>query len=320
MAVSPLNDLPPAVREVLDGDQAVALAYATPAKGVVIAPVTNFGMWDADRGTISVNTSVGTWKKLDRIRRDPNVALAFHTREHGASRRPVYVLAQGRAELSPPIPDYPSTVGEHWERYERWQELNPLWKRWLRVFALRVEIAVRVERLLVWPDLHCRGKLHVLGAAQSLAPPPQQLPAKGTGPRVPPDRAAKRAKRLPHLVLGWTGADGFPMVIPAATAGAEPRGVLLDVPPDLVPAGGRRAGLTAHWFAPRVVGQHQRLHTGWLEHGEDGRVVYAPHTLAAYRFPASDPLFRLVAGGATRWGVRQARKAGVLPPDRGRRV
>ena len=86
------------------------LAYVTPASGVVLTPVTNFGVRDREAGTVTVNTSVGAWKKLDRIRRNPHVALAFHTRAHARHDRPEYVLVQGRASLSEPIPDYPASV------------------------------------------------------------------------------------------------------------------------------------------------------------------------------------------------------------------
>ena len=88
---------PGTVDSVLGGDQVLALAYCTPASGVVIAPVTNFGLRDPATGTVIVNSSVGAWKKLDRIRRNPRVALAFHTRRHGFSDRPEYVLLQGTA-------------------------------------------------------------------------------------------------------------------------------------------------------------------------------------------------------------------------------
>src|SRR5688572_5146695 len=79
------------VDKILEGDIAVALGSVTPAKGVVIAPLTNFATRDRDAGTISVNSSVAAWRKLSRIRRNPRVALAFHTREHGTSTRPEYV-------------------------------------------------------------------------------------------------------------------------------------------------------------------------------------------------------------------------------------
>jgi Pyridoxamine 5'-phosphate oxidase len=300
--------------EIIGGDHVTMLASVTPARGVVLMPVSNMGTRDRDRGTITVNSSVGAWKKLDRIRRNPHVALVFHTRVHGSSDRPEYVLAQGRASLSKPIPDYPETVIEYWEQFEPWQGLNSLWKRWLRVFAIRVEIEVAVERLIVWPDLGCRGGPHVYGAPLPTDPPlRQRAPARGTGPRLNERRAARRASRLPDVLLGWVGADGLPLAVPVDVAGSDARGILLDPPPGLVPAGGRRAGLTAHWFSARVIGQHQRVHTGWLQVNEgESRILYAPHTTAAYRFPPSLTLFQLVAGAGTRWRLRQARRAGAL--------
>ena len=126
-------------------------------------------------------------------------------------------------------------------------------------------------------------------------------------------RAAARAERLPHTLLGWIGADGFPMVAPVEVAGADERGIRLAAPEGLVPPGGRRAGLTSHWFSRHVVGQNQRKHTGWLEADRGEGLVYAPHTEASYRFPTSKILFQLVSGGATRWGVRGARRAGFVP-------
>ncbi len=300
--------------QILGGDQVVGLAYVTPAKGVVVAPVTNFGMRDRTAGTITVNSSVGAWKKLDRIRRNPRVALAFHTREHGFSDRPEYVLAQGRARLSAPIPDYPSSILEQWERFEKWEDVHPLWKRWQRVYALRVGVEITVERTMVWPDLACRGEPTVHGAAvPDSQPRPQEPPARGTGPRIDHARAARRARRLPNVLLGWVGADGLPVVVPVEAGRSAENGIPLDAPGGVVPPGGRRAGLTAHWFAARVIGQEQRVHTGWLENPDGGPVLYAPHTDASYRFPASERLYRLVSGAATRWRYRQGRRAGLLP-------
>jgi hypothetical protein len=301
------------VDEILDGDHALMLAYATPANGVVLLPVSNFAVRDRNAGTVtSVNTSVGAWKKLERIRSNPRVALAFHTREHGRSARPEYVLVQGTASLVAPVEDYPSTIVENWERFEPWRDLHPLWRRWRRVYALRVPIEVAVERVLVWPDRDCRGPVEVLGAP--LPPDPaaaQAPPKKGTAPRLDHVRAAAKAARLPHAMLGWVGADGFPVALPVKVSGSDERGILLDAADGIVPPGGRRAGLSAHWFSRSVIGQNQRKHTGWLEAGE--RLVYSPHTQSNYRFPASRVLFGIVSGGFTRLGVRGARRAGFLP-------
>jgi hypothetical protein len=306
---------PDLVDEILDGDHVVMLTYVTPAQGAVLLPVNNFALRDRAEGLLTaVNSSVGVWRKLDRIRRNPHVALAYHTREHGLSGCPEYVLVQGRATLSPPVPDYPSSILENWERFEPWSKQGRLWKRWQRVYALRVAIQVSVERVVVWPDLACRGAPEVHGTPLPSQPRPQPPPKKGTGPRINHRRAARRAARLPHVLLGWVGADGFPLAVPVEVGGPEEDGMVLAAPRGLVPPGARRAGLTAHWFSRYVIGQNQRKHTGWLEADpEGGRLLYAPHTESSYRFPTSRTLFKLVSGGGTRWGLRGARRAGFVP-------
>jgi hypothetical protein len=308
-----LEAWPDPVDETLDGDHAVMLAYVTPARGVVLAPVSNFGLHDRERGVVTVNSSVGAWRKLDRIRRNPQVAIAFHTRAHATHDRPEYVLVQGRATLQPPVADYPTSVLDNWERLEPWRDLGPLWKRWLRVYALRVEIRVAVERLIVWPNLACEGTPEIHGAELPTEPPAaQNPPTKGILPRVNPSRAAKLAARLPHVLLGWVGADGFPEVIPAQVVGTNEHGLALDMPDGVVAPAGRRAGLTAHWFSRGVVGQRQLILTGWMDASTTGGgVLYSPHTKAAYRLPSSRLVYRIAAGLVTRLGSRQARQAGV---------
>jgi hypothetical protein len=302
--------------EILDGDHAVILAYVTPAGGVVLAPVSNFGLHDRAKGIVTLNSSVGAWKKLDRIRRNPHVAVAFHTRAHATHERPEYILVQGRASLQPPVADYPSSVLEHWERLEPWRDLGPLWKRWLRIYALRVEIRIAVERVVVWPDLACRGTPEIEGAPfPAQAPARQKPPAKGTSPRVGSMRAAARAARLPHVLLGWTGADGFPLVLPVRVGPADAHGIALEVPAGIVPPGDRRAGLTAHWFSRGVVGQRQAIYTGWMQAGSTpSSVRYSPHTQAAYRLPSSRLIYRVATGGFTRLRYRRA------PPGAKRRA
>jgi hypothetical protein len=56
-----------------------------------------------------------------------------------------------------------------------------------------------------------------------------------------------------------------------------------------------------------MTGQEQRMHTGWLDDG-----VYAPHTEAGYRFPASWLIFKTVSGLFTRLGLRAGRRAGFI--------
>jgi hypothetical protein len=308
---------PEAVDEVLAGDQAVVLAHVTPASGVVLTPLTNYGLRDREAGTVApLSSSVGMWRKLERIQRDPHVAVAFHTREHGFSNRPEYVLVQGKATLSSLSDrDWVERHLESWERFSGPRDVGPLWERWLRIYHWRVGIEIALERLVIWPDLRCRGTPDIHGAPLPAAPPtPQRPPAKGTDPRIDHVRAAKRAQRLPNVLLGWVGADGFPVMVPVDIAGNEEGGILLQAPEGLVPPGRRRAGLTAHSFARYTYGQNQRKHTGWLEAEPAGRpIVYAPHTESGYWLPESRVAYRLGAGFVTRRGYRGGRRAGFLP-------
>ncbi|HEX8204897.1 MAG TPA: hypothetical protein VF587_02435, partial [Solirubrobacteraceae bacterium] len=281
------------------GDQVVALAHTTPARGVVLTPVTNFAVRDRGHGTLSaVNSSVGVWRKLEAIRARPQVALAYHTRKHGFTDRPELVLVQGRATVLPPDPDLPRTMGEQWDRYggdtDFGRPMEWLQRAWLR----RSVVEIAVERVVVWPDLAGRGEPEAHGAPLPSAPPSQSEPRNGTAPRVDHHRAARRARRLPHVLLGWVGADGLPMVAPVEVGEARADGIELTGP---LPPGGRRAGLCAHDFARFTYGQEQRRHTGWLADG-----VYAPHTATGYRLPESRLLFHLAGGVMTRRGIRGA--------------
>jgi hypothetical protein len=309
---------PDTVDEVIGSDQVVAFAHCTPANGVVLTPLTNFGLRNRDAGRLNaVNSSVAAWRKLDRIRQNPRVALAYHTRTHGFSDRPEYVLVQGTASLKPPDRHYPKAIQETWERFGGPVDIGPIWDWWLRVYNMRIEIEIAVERVIEWPDLDCLGSLRIHGVPVRGEPQPQRAPAKGTAPRVDHRRAARRAARLPNVLLGWVGADGFPVVAPVDVKGAREEGIVLEAPPGLVPRGGRRAGLLAHSFARYTAGQNQRKHSGWLE-AEPGerQVLYAPHTEHGYHMPWSMFVYRLSAGAGTRLWLRGARKAGIAPAVR----
>jgi hypothetical protein len=310
---------PDNVDEILASDQVVALAYCTPASGVVLTPLTNFAIRDRDKHTLSaVNSSVGVYRKLERIRANPRIALVYHTRTHGFSNRPEYVLVQGTATLKSPDPHYPKTIQPTWERFAGPVDIGPLWNWWLRVYNLRIPIEVAVERITAWPDLRCTGTPATHGtAAHEQPPPPQATPKNGTAPRIDHHRAARRASKLENVLLGWVGADGFPVAVPARPhQDATTEGIELDVPRDLVPPGGRRAGLLAHEFARYTAGQNQRKHTGWLtaERGQT-RVTYSPHTEAGYHMPSSMTVYRLAAGAGTRRGLKGAARAGFLPQE-----
>lgn len=105
------------------------------------------------------------------------------------------------------------------------------------------------------------------------------------------------------------------MVLPAQIDHSNEHGIDLHTAHPL-PPGERRAGLTGHTFTRYVIGQHQRIHTGWLTvDPTHNHALYAPHTAFGYRMPASTLLYRLVVGLATRRGARTAHQTKLSTRD-----
>jgi hypothetical protein len=303
------------VDEILTSDLAAAFAYLTPAKGVVISPMAPLGLRDREAGTVTVTTSQALWKKLERIRRNSGVALAYHAREHGLTEKPGFVLVQGRAS-------FPTTADRAWL-----ESITPEWERFLGprsgglgghmldvYYWHRVAITIQVERIVAYPDDAAAGEPQLMGEPPAEPARPQEPPRGGTGPRIDATKVAAHARRLPHTLLGWCGSDEMPVIVPAAAVEAGDSGVQLRVPSGAVPEGGRRAGLTSHQFQPRMIGQEQRVHTGWLQSDGSDRAQYAPHTKAGYRLPRSKLAFTL-ASGSIAFRMNKARQAGLAPRD-----
>jgi hypothetical protein len=301
------------VDEILASDLAAGFAYVTPAGGVVISPMAPLGLRDRQAGTVTVTTSQAMWKKLDRIRRNSGVAIAYHAREHGLTDRSGFVLVQGRASFpTTPNRDWLESITPEWEHF-----LGPrssgVAGRILDVYYWqRVPITIQVERIVAYPDDAAASKARVLGKPPAEPAPPQKPPRDGTAPRLDATKVAAHTERLPHTLLGWRGSDDMPEVVPVAAVKAGDSGVELSVPAGSVPPGGRRAGLTSHQFRPRLIGQEQRVHTGWLDSDASDKVEYAPHTKAGYRLPPSKLAFTL-ATGSIAFRMGKAREVGVAP-------
>jgi hypothetical protein len=289
--------------EIIGGDLTAALAYATAAGGAVLTPVSPLGLRDRSAGTVSFTTSLGFGRKLERIRANPRVALAFHAREHGFARGQRFVLVQGTAAYDPE-PDLDALqrrVGPASARFMGETPAGPFWDRWLRAYSVeRVVVNILVERVLSWHDLGCAGEPTVVGTPRPHGdPPPQDPPKKGAGPRIDVARASRRASGLPHALAAYLSSDGFPIVAPVKIGAVDSSGAALEGP---LPAGGRRAGLLAHRFEARLIGLEVRQYTGWLQDG-----IYAPHTESGFRAPANKTLLLLANGFMARRGLKQAR-------------
>lgn len=300
------------VDEILGGDLAVGLAYLTPAKGVLIAPMATLGMRDREAGTVTLSSSLALWKKLDRMRRNPGVAVAYHAREHAFHDRPGFVLVQGRASFdTTPDRAWLESITPEWNKFLGKRSTGLIGRTQHVYYWERIAINVQVERVLYYRDTLGSGEPEVFGAP--VAPPPasQKPPGKGTEPRVELGKVASSVAKLPHTLLGWCGSDEMPDVVPVTAAEPAEAGLRLTVPPNRVPPGGRRAGLTAHAFQQKMLGQNQRIHSGWME-GDGGEVLYSPHTRAGYALPASKALY-LIATASLATRMRAARKAGIAP-------
>jgi hypothetical protein len=301
---------PDAIDEVIGGDLTAALAYVTPAGGAVVTAVAPIGLRDRTTGTVSFTTSLGFGRKLDRIEKDPRIALAYHAREHGHSRSSRYVLAQGSATVvKQPDREYLEFIGRQATPYLGEPRRGVFWDRWLAAYyADRVPVHIDVHRIVSWPDLRCSGAPEVHGAPPAEPPPAQEPPGKGTGPRVDCVRAGRGLAKLPHQLVAFRGGDGHPIVVPVRVGGADGGGIELSAAPGLLPADGRRAGILAHDYKPKLIGLAASQHTGWLE-VQDGQALYAPHTSAAFRAPANKTLLLLGNGYLARRGLKRAQAA-----------
>jgi pyridoxamine 5'-phosphate oxidase-like protein len=294
--------------QIIGGDLTAALAYVTPAGGAVVTPVAPIGLRDRDAGTVTFTTSLGFGRKLERIDSNPRVALTYHAREHGFATAPRFVLVQGTASYDPhPDPAVlAGTVRPASTRFMGPPKTGFFWDRWLSAYyADRVLVTVKVKRVVSWPDLACNAEATVVPAEPSRGgdPEPQSPPKGGTEPRIDTARAARRLRRLPHILVGYVGADGYPEIAPARVGSETPSGIAVTGP---LPTGGRRAGLLGHRYEPKLIGLETRQYTGWLENG-----VYAPHTEHGFRAPANKTLLLLGNGLMARRGRKRA--AGRAP-------
>jgi hypothetical protein len=299
------------IDEIIGGDAAVGFASVTPARGVVIMPMAPLGLRDRDAGTVTISTSLGLPKKLVRLRQNPSVALAYHAREHGDSTSPLYVVVQGTATVDPqPDRAWLESITPQWEHFLGPRHTGLLGRLMNTYYWQRVAIHIKVSRVLVHDGTP--GAPRVIGDELPAAEPsPQSAPTSGTGPRVDTGKVASHLDRLPHSLLGWVGSDGLPMVTRVSSGGVDEHGVRLVSRDGPLPAGDRRAGLTAHSFGRHMVGQEQRVHTGWLEVDGD-EAVYAPHTKAGHALPPSKTLFAVGAGIGMRPGYKEARELGLV--------
>jgi hypothetical protein len=302
---------PKEVQAVMMGDLTAAAGYVTTAGGAVVSSVAPCGLVRPEEGVVGFTTSLAFGRKLARILRDPRVAVAYHAREHGFCSDSRFVLAQGVATVDlTPSRERLDRFAPQAERYVGEVRRGPVWDRVLsEYYADRVFVDIAVRRVIAWPDLGGFAEPTVFGEALSGPTAPQVSPRNGTAPRVDVRREAGRISTLPHRVLAYRGADGFPVIVPVTIGGHDAAGLRIVAPPKLLPRGGRRAGLLAHAYRPELVGLRTRTYTGWLD-VDDENAVYAPHTSKGFAAPPNKSLLLLGNGIIAQLKSRQARRRG----------
>lgn len=204
---------PDEVDEILAGDLVVAVGCPTPGGGVVLNSVTTLGLRERRAGTVTFTTSLGFGRKLERIAHDPRTAVAYHTRRHGYSDRPGYVLVQGLATIHDDYsPQQREAIREQAARHIGELATGRFWDWWLRVYYHdRVGVEVRARRILWWPSGSLRDPPEVFGEALPAADTdPQPPPRNPTVPRVPVKRVHRSAV-MEHRLLGVVQRDGMPL-------------------------------------------------------------------------------------------------------------
>ena len=182
-------------------------------------------------------------------------------------------------------------------------QTGPFWDRWLSAYyGDRVVVTVRCSGSSPGRTSCARVPRPSPAARFHRSSPRLRPPRSGDRAARRTQRAARRASALPHVLLAFRGGDGFPLVAPVRVGAPSRLGFALSGP---LPARGRRAGLLAHRFEPKLIGLETRQYTGWLQDG-----VYAPHTERGFRAPANKTLVLLANGFMARRGLRQARAQG----------
>jgi hypothetical protein len=293
---------------ILGGDLTAALAYVTPAGGVVLSAVAPIGLHDRDAGTVGFTTSLGFGRKLDRIALDPKVALAYHTRQFGFATEPGFVLVQGTAVVQPDSQALRDELEPRAERFLGPIKRGRFWDRWLAAYYQdRVLVTVDVDRIVSWADDAAHGEPDVLGPAL-VEPEAQAPPKKGTAARVDVGKVTKKLGAA-HRLVGWRDGDGHPFVVPVGAMTTARDHLALHVGGGRTPSGGRRAAVLAHDYRPQLVGLRSGYALGWLD--VDGAAVrFYPHTTGGFSAPPNKTILLLANGFLARRGLNEARKSG----------
>ncbi len=282
------STLPAEVRECFE--RFITTEYTTigSRQQPITWPVTPY--YADGQTTIDVTTGLGYPKKADDARRNPRVSLLFSDPTGSEVDSGIRVLVQGTAEI------HDEDLDANRERYfhesgvklPATKKMHPpkLVRGALNWYYTRIYVAVRPERVFVWPggdplepprvhDSH----LEEIRSGHVEEPPELHEPSAG-GAVAWDSRIEQLGSRYPTAVLSWVGPDGFPIAVRLPVSldlpshrvriGAEPAGL---------PLTEGRACLTAHAHADDFTWQENFQVRGDLTALDDGGWALVPRKL-----------------------------------------
>ena len=290
--------LPAEALSIIDGYR--TCEFATIGKdGVPIAWPT-CALYDVDRGTITVTTSIGLPTKAFNVRRNPRVSLLFSdpTGTGLADRRQVFV--QGDASCPDEIVTSPAGFEDYWRRlFERQPSgrkygANGATRRLMDWYYMRLVITVT-------PDL-----VEMRAPAQTAAPVARH---GGIGAGDDRARVLRELSGYPSSVLSWRDETGSPRSARVlATVDVDGQVVLTSNEP--LVAG--PASLLSHSHNDKLAALRSFVARGRVESGADGW-TFVPDRYVPGSAPTPRAAVRMLRG-ARGSAQRYLDKRGLVRP------
>jgi hypothetical protein len=147
--------LPPEVEDVFEEFRTCELSTLARDGTPITWPTLPF--WHSAEGRFTITTSIGLAQKAINVRRNPRVSLLFSDPTASGLDDPPAVLVQGDAEAPEEIVTSVAGFTEELRKVHRRQPAsrtfgnNPLTRRFMDWYFMRLVIHVTPRRILWWP-------------------------------------------------------------------------------------------------------------------------------------------------------------------------
>jgi hypothetical protein len=147
--------LPPEVEDVFEEFRTCELSTLARDGTPITWPTLPF--WRSGEKRFIITTSIALAQKTINVRRNPRVSLLFSDATASGLDAPPAVLVQGNAEAPDEIETSVAGFAEELRKVYRWQPAsrmygsNPLMRRFMDWYFMRLSIYVTPRRILWWP-------------------------------------------------------------------------------------------------------------------------------------------------------------------------